>query len=94
MAWKLVPTPSDKDLRELRREYRGKVRFLVDENAGPEVAEFLRSSGFNVKYVDEVGLCGHSDEDVFAFAWKEKRLIVTHDQDFLDNRRFPHWPCP
>jgi predicted nuclease of predicted toxin-antitoxin system len=29
------------------------------------------------------------DEDVFAVAWKENRIPVTHDPDFLDDRRFP-----
>jgi hypothetical protein len=41
------------------------------------------------KYVAELGLLGKSDEDVFAAAWNEQRVIVTHDVDFLDNRRFP-----
>ena len=89
MPWKRISTPSDKDLRELRVAYRGKVRLLVDENAGPEVAEFLRGGGFNVKYVGEFGLCGHPDEDVFAVAWREKRVLVTHDEDFLNDQRFP-----
>jgi len=32
---------------------------------------------------------GHSDEDVFARAWVDDRIILTHDTDFLDDRRFP-----
>jgi len=27
--------------------------------------------------------------DVFAFAWRDSRIVVTHDADFLDNKRFP-----
>jgi predicted nuclease of predicted toxin-antitoxin system len=26
---------------------------------------------------------------VYAFAWRKHRFILTHDSDFLDNRRFP-----
>jgi hypothetical protein len=26
---------------------------------------------------------------VFAAAWKQRRVILTHDRDFLDNRKFP-----
>ena len=37
----------------------------------------------------DLGLCGKSDEEVFAAAWSEKRVIVTHDSDFLNDRRFP-----
>jgi hypothetical protein len=44
MAWRRIPTPSDEALRELRAAYRGKARLLVDENAGPEVADFLRGA--------------------------------------------------
>jgi hypothetical protein len=89
MPWRSLPTPSESELRELKSEFRGRVRLLVDENAGPEVTSFLKDGGFNVKYVDDFGLCGRSDEDVFAVAWKEGRVIVTHDRDFLDNRQFP-----
>ena len=28
-------------------------------------------------------------EDVFAYAWRTKRVLLTHDPDFLNNRRFP-----
>jgi predicted nuclease of predicted toxin-antitoxin system len=75
-------------------EFRGRARFLVDESMGSEVAEILRSNGYNTKYVAEMGLLGHSDEDVFAAAWKEGRIIVTHDPDFLHCRRFPHHRNP
>jgi hypothetical protein len=26
---------------------------------------------------------------VFVAAWKDKRVVITHDADFLDNKRFP-----
>ena len=89
MSWKQLDEPTDDDRRELDLRYRGKVRFLVDENAGIEVARILQGSGFNAKFVADLGLRGRSDEDVFAAAWKDGRVIVTHDADFLDNRRFP-----
>ncbi len=37
----------------------------------------------------EVGLLGHADEDVFAYAHKDDRILLTHDDDFLDDRKFP-----
>lgn len=76
-------------MREFSAEYRGKARFLVDESVGIGVAEFLRENGFNTKYVGDIGLLGRSDEDVFAAAWRDDRVVVTHDLDFLDDRRFP-----
>jgi predicted nuclease of predicted toxin-antitoxin system len=53
------------------------------------VAELLRAGGWNATYAGDVGLAGHDDIDVFAFAAREGRIILTHDLDFLDNRRFP-----
>ena len=89
MPWKKLEEPSDDDRRELDLQFRGKARFLVDENAGIAVAKILQRSGYNAKFVEDLGLRGRSDEDVFAAAWKEKRVVITHDADFLDNNRFP-----
>jgi Domain of unknown function (DUF5615) len=44
--------------------------------------------------VGEVGLTGRSDEDVFAHAWRDKRMLWTHDRDFLDDARFPEHRNP
>ena len=90
MPWKELDEPNDDDERELDRQYRGKARFLVDENAGIEVTKILQGSGYNAEFVADLGLRGRSDEDVFAVAWKDRRVIVTHDADFMDNNRFPH----
>jgi predicted nuclease of predicted toxin-antitoxin system len=88
MPWKPIYTPTDDEVSEFKKQYSGKARILVDENAGPEVARFLEGS-FNAKYVGDLGLVGKSDEEVFAAAWREKRVIVTHDTDFLNDRIFP-----
>lgn len=52
-------------------------------------AEFLREKKLNVKDVYEEGLEGRPDEDVMAFAWDTQRVLLTHDRDFLDDRKFP-----
>lgn len=70
MPWKELDTPSDEEERALDLEYRGKARFIVDESACVEVAKILQRYGYNTKFVGELDLCGHSDEDVFAAAWK------------------------
>jgi hypothetical protein len=49
----------------------------------------IRDRGWNVRYVEDVGLLGRSGEEVLAFAWKEQRILLTHDFDFLDDSRFP-----
>ena len=35
------------------------------------------------------GLEGYPDETIFSRAWQEDRVLLTHDQDFLNDRRFP-----
>ena len=89
MPWKKLELPDADTRHELDEEYSGKARFLVDESMGAAAAKYLSENGYNTKYVGDVGLEGRSDEDVFAFAWKNERIIVTHDLDFLDDRRFP-----
>lgn len=94
MAWKREPPPTKAERRASLHEYRKKSRFLVDESLGRNVAVLLRQNGWNVKYVEEAGLTGHSDEDVLAFAFREDRVLLTHDSDFLNSRRFPHHRNP
>jgi hypothetical protein len=88
MPWREVPTASDEDIAAARKDEK-KPRLLVDESLGVAVTELLRSLGWNVFDVSEAGLVGHPDENVFAYALKHDRILLTHDADFLDDRKFP-----
>jgi predicted nuclease of predicted toxin-antitoxin system len=74
---------------DFKRKFESKARFLVDESVGMEAARLIRDRGWNVRYVEDVGLLGRSGEEVLAFAWKEQRILLTHGFDFLDDSRFP-----
>jgi predicted nuclease of predicted toxin-antitoxin system len=87
--WKPGESITDEKWKEFKSKFKKKARFLVDENIGEEVATVLRDLGYNTVFVGDIGLLGRSDEDVFAYAWKTKRFILTHDDDFLDNLKFP-----
>ncbi len=87
--WQPFPDLSDDEKRDFNREFKSKARFLVDENMGNDVAVMLSTYGYNAIFVAEAGLVGHSDKAVFAYAWKDKRIILTHDGDYLDDRQFP-----
>ncbi len=89
MSWKRLPELEPRAVEEFGRRFKKKTRFIVDESAGSGLARALHDFGWNAVFVDEVGLGGHSDEDVFGFAWREDRVILTHDEDFLDDLRFP-----
>ncbi|MGH2536746.1 MAG: DUF5615 family PIN-like protein [Candidatus Promineifilaceae bacterium] len=60
-----------------------RVRFHLDENVDPVIANALRRYGADVTTTAEAGLRGHDDEAQLAFAKREARVIVTHDDDFL-----------
>jgi predicted nuclease of predicted toxin-antitoxin system len=90
--WILNKGPSSKaEAAEIRKRISGHSKFLVDESLGPEVANIINSLGWNAVFAADMGLNGRSDEDIFAFACKEKRILLTHDHHFLDDRRFPYY---
>jgi len=88
MGWRKLEF-TDKDLATIAGQRMKKARFFVDESLGSGTTEFLRGLGWNVKGVSEVGLFGRSDEEVMAYAFRENRILLSHDTDFLDDRRFP-----
>ena len=89
MPWKPLEDPDPKMRQELDREFGGKIRFLVDESLDPTLALALGELGWKAESVEDAGLSGRPDEDVFAHAWREKQLLLTSDRGFLDDRRFP-----
>jgi Domain of unknown function (DUF5615) len=66
---------SKTEIDDFTRGFSKKSRFIVDENLGEELAIELRRLRFNAVFVGDVGLKRHSDEDVFAFAWRDDRII-------------------
>ena len=89
MPWKAIPRSSKQERSVFLRENKKRARFLVDESVDPAVADMLRQSGWNATHVGEVGLLGHPDENVLAHAQREDLILLTHDPDFLDDRKFP-----
>lgn len=60
-----------------------RIRFHLDENVDPVIAAALRRYGIDVTTTTEAELRTASDEVHLAFAIRESRVIVTHDDDFL-----------
>lgn len=59
------------------------IRFHLDECCDPAVAEGLRRRGIDVTTTQEADLSGTEDEQQAAYGLAEKRVILTHDSDFL-----------
>lgn len=89
MSWKRLDNPDPETRQALDREFGGKSRFLVDESLDPTLVLALEKLGWKAESVADVGLSGHSDEDVLAHAWRKGYILLTSDKDFLDDRRFP-----
>lgn len=60
------------------------LKFLLDANLSPETAEAIRELGYNTRSIQEEGLGELSDEEIVELAKREKRIIITFDQDLAD----------
>ena len=64
------------------------MKLKLDENLPESAVPRLTALGFDVDTVLSEKLGGHSDADVWAAAQADRRLLVTHDLDFSDVRKF------
>jgi predicted nuclease of predicted toxin-antitoxin system len=87
--WKAIKNLNDSEIREFQRRFRKKARFLIDESLGVGAARMIQERGYNAVYVGDIGLTGRDDTDIMAYAWREDRILLTHDRDFLNRSRFP-----
>lgn len=67
------------------------MRFLVDENAGPSVAGWLRRQGHEVFSAYEAAR-GVDDEQILQKAFVEHWIIITSDKDFGEKIYREQWP--
>jgi predicted nuclease of predicted toxin-antitoxin system len=58
------------------------VKFLVDENLSPRVAEFLLKSGHDAVHVRDLDAAGAPDSEVMTLAAQRGRAIISADTDF------------
>jgi predicted nuclease of predicted toxin-antitoxin system len=84
-----------KEAKKARSDWRKskKTRFLADENLEPWALYVMRFKRFDVIDCDMAKLRHSEDRHVFRRAWQLKRILVTHDADFLNDRVFPLREC-
>ena len=63
------------------------MRFLVDEQLPPALAEWLRLRGHEAKHVRDEGLASASDSAVLEHARQTEAIIITKDEDFVEGAR-------
>jgi len=58
------------------------VKFLVDAQLPPALAQWLREAGHDAIHVDDLGLCEAPDEVIWERALGTDSVILTKDEDF------------
>jgi predicted nuclease of predicted toxin-antitoxin system len=64
-------------------------RFLLDEDMPRSTATALRGAGHAAEDVRDVGLRGHSDADVYAYAQATAATLISCDKGFANVTAFP-----
>ncbi|MGH9379063.1 MAG: DUF5615 family PIN-like protein [Thermoanaerobaculia bacterium] len=57
------------------------MRFLLDEDLNPTVAQIARGLGLDVVSVHVIGRRGYTDREQFDFAAEQRRIPVTRNRD-------------
>ncbi len=60
-----------------------RIRFHLDEHVDPDVAWALRRQGVDITTTVLAGLRTASDDAQWRYICQERRVLITHDADFL-----------
>jgi predicted nuclease of predicted toxin-antitoxin system len=58
------------------------VRFLIDQNLSPLLAQALGEAGHDAVHVRDIGLASADDAAVLAAAREDARILISADTDF------------
>ena len=58
------------------------MRWIIDAQLPPALAEFLRARGHEASHVQDVGLRDKTDNEIWNHALSHGCIIVTKDEDF------------
>lgn len=66
------------------------MKFLLDENIPATMKKTLKSNGYDVEHANDK-LKGKKDKEVFEYAVKNKKCIITYDCDFNEFKPLKHY---
>jgi predicted nuclease of predicted toxin-antitoxin system len=58
------------------------MKLLFDENLSPKLAQLLAATFPDSRHVRDLGLKGHTDEEIWNYAGSNGFAIVSKDKDF------------
>jgi predicted nuclease of predicted toxin-antitoxin system len=70
------------------------MKFFLDENLSPAIAEALKNASYDVVSAYESGLSGKDDANIRSFCVVNARVLITLDADFGNILRYPPAPTP
>ena len=65
------------------------MKFKIDENFGPKIADIFTEHGYEACTVLEQDLCSSPDNHIFEIYQKEEYCLITMDKDFANILNFP-----
>ena len=68
------------------------LKFLLDADMPRSSAELIRSIGYEVEDVRDIGMRAAKDREIIEYALKNNRIIITRDTDFGEVLRYPEHP--
>ena len=68
------------------------LKFLLDADMPRSSAKVIRTIGFEVEDVRDIGMRAAKDREIIEYALENKRIIVTKDTDFGEVLRYPDHP--
>ncbi len=89
--------PPQREINEIERYAKlkkTKSKFYADENFPAQAIEILRERGFDVLTAHDANKQGHPDENHVAEARRRRRVLITCDRDYLNDRIYPLIHCP
>jgi len=69
-----------------------KPKFLLDADMPRSSVEAIRSLGFDVADVRDLGMRYAKDQEIIDFALKTGRVVITRDLDYGEILRYPQHP--
>ncbi len=64
------------------------MRFLIDAQLPPGLVNMFIDAGHEAVHVTDVGLLSEPDTRIWAYAVRERMIVVTKDEDFVQMRLF------